>query len=192
MATVASPHQSAQGQDCPRCQQPLIDPLGLGWCKACGYCRSLGEGPPKPAAAAVAPGPRKPTVLEAAGTIRYLPPWLWVTALNVALVIGGVYLANRYFHPKPLPRALWATIQLGLGIALIFVGQFIALFRLAPEDPGLSFMHAVMPGGMYGPMFKQLPRTSIAVYLVCWGKALIVTSKVFIGGFEHWFTYMKH
>jgi len=28
---------------CPRCKQPLVDPQGLGWCKACGYCRSLAE-----------------------------------------------------------------------------------------------------------------------------------------------------
>lgn len=195
MATVASPHQdpSTQGQDagtCPRCQQPLIDPLGLGWCKACGYCRSLGEGPATPAPVAVATGPRKTTMFEAAGTIRYLPTWIWFTVLSVAIVVGSVYLANRFYHPRGLPRALWATIQLGAGIALIFVGQFTALFRLAPEDPSLSFMHAIMPGAMYGHMFKQLPRTSWSVYLVCWGKALMVTAKVFIGGFEHWFTYL--
>src|SRR5262245_55714947 len=28
---------------CPRCQGKLTDPRGLGWCQACGYCRSLEE-----------------------------------------------------------------------------------------------------------------------------------------------------
>jgi len=28
---------------CPRCGKPLTDAAGLGWCRACGYCRSLEE-----------------------------------------------------------------------------------------------------------------------------------------------------
>jgi hypothetical protein len=188
-STAVSPNSAAAGS-CPRCQQPLIDPTGLGWCKACGYCRSLGDEKPVAAPVAVA-GPHKPTMLEAAGTIRYLPTWIWFSALTVALLCAAVYFGNRYYHPKPFPRALWATIQLGAGIALIFLGQFTALFRLAPEDPSLSFMHAIMPVGMYGPMFKQLPSTSWSFYLVCWGKALIITATSFIGGFDHWFVYLK-
>jgi len=183
----ATPGADAAG--CPRCGQPLVDPTGLGWCKACGYCRSLGGevGTTTPAAA---PGPKKPGVREAGAAIGQVPTWLWVLAFSITVLVLGVYLTHRYIHPKPLPRALWSTIQVGAGIALIFIGQFAALIRLAPDDPNLSFMHALVPGQMYGLIWKHLPRTSVPAYLVCWGKVLIITATKFIGGFDHWFTYL--
>ena len=60
---------STAGAGCPRCGQALIDPSGLGWCKACGYCRSLGAeqkpaAPPAPAKAA-APKPVVPGLAPA-------------------------------------------------------------------------------------------------------------------------------
>ena len=32
---------SGETESCPQCAAKLIDPNGLGWCRACGYCRSL-------------------------------------------------------------------------------------------------------------------------------------------------------
>ena len=32
---------------CPRCGKTLVDPAGLGWCPACGYCKSLAQANPK-------------------------------------------------------------------------------------------------------------------------------------------------
>src|SRR2546426_426791 len=76
---AAEPHQPA-ADNCPHCRQPLIDPAGLGWCKACGYCRSL-ESEKIDKLLAAAPGPTRGAVL--AGIAGHLPVWIWVLLAGV-------------------------------------------------------------------------------------------------------------
>jgi hypothetical protein len=174
---------------CPRCQKPLIDPTGLGWCKGCGYCRSLAESEAK---AAKAPAPAAPaTTLTAAGSvICHTPSWLWVTLIGTALVAGATYALASWLTLSPLQRALLTSVQMAAGFALMFAGQFFGLLRIAPEESTLSFKDAVFPFRLYSLIFKRLPGTRHTVYLGAWGLAAIVSAAVFVGGLGHWFTYM--
>jgi hypothetical protein len=175
---------------CPRCKKPLIDPNGLGWCKACGYCRSLAEGE---AMAAQAPEmkPAASNSLAATGSaVGQTPAWFWVTLVGVLLVAGATFTCGRYLTFTPLQRALLASVQIGAGVAIMIVGQFIGLLRVAPEDATLSFKDALFPFRLYGLVFKRLPATRHTVYLGAWGIAAIVSAGIFIGGLQHWMTYL--
>jgi hypothetical protein len=110
--------------------------------------------------------------------------------LGIALVAGATYLLGRYLTLSPLERALLTTIQIGGGLLIMFIGQFIGLMRIAPEDPSLSFKDAIFPFRLYGLIFKRLPQTCLTVYGGSWGIAAIVSAAVFIGGLGHWFTYL--
>jgi hypothetical protein len=209
MATITpkSPDHSAGAgsgsSKCPRCQQLLVDPHGLGWCQECGYCRSLGpeQARKAPSAKQSKPTkqakPTKPTKQPKPGApalpakLLGVPVWCLVALLSMVAVAMSVYLAERRVELRPLSRALWATIQIGGGMALLFIGKFTALLQIAPEDPNLTFKDAILPGHIYGPMLKRLPATRWSLYLICWGMTLIVTANVCIGGLGHWFKFVK-
>jgi hypothetical protein len=188
MSQLTEPVPETTAVACPRCRKPLVDPKGLGWCKACGYCRSLAESEaqagPMPAAAA-------PQHLKATGSaIRQTPTWLWVTPMGMILVAGATFALASWLTLSPLQRALLTSVQIAAGFALMFAGQFIGLLRIAPDESTLSFKDAVFPFRLYGLIFKRLPSTRHTVYLGAWGVAAIVAATVFIGGLGHWFTYL--
>jgi hypothetical protein len=164
-----------------------VDPAGLGWCKACGYCRSL-EGK----AAPLAPSPAGPSssVVATGAAVGQLPGWSWITLVSVATLALGTWSVNRYVLLTPLARAQWTSIQIFLGLDLMGIAQLLGVLRLAPEDPTLRFVDAVMPFRLYGLIFKHLPATRWSLYLGCWGLTLIVGAVVFIGGLGHWFKYL--
>jgi hypothetical protein len=172
---------------CPRCQKPMVDPQGLGWCKACGYCRSLEDGPKMPAPAPAA----GPTHLTAtAGAVREIPGWFWVAAIGVVLIAVASFACGLFLTLKPLERALFTTAQVVAGLAVMFVGQFIALIRIAPEDSGLKFLDALLPFRLYGMVMKRLPAARLTIYLGAWGLTAIIAANVFIGGLDHWLNYL--
>jgi hypothetical protein len=187
MTQLAAPTPET-ATSCPRCQKPLIDPNGLGWCKACGYCRSLNE---SEATAAQEQAALAPTTLTATSSaIGQTPTWFWVTLAGVVLVTGATFACGHWLTFTPLQRALLTSVQIVAGFALMFVGQFIGLLRIAPEETTLSFKDALFPFHLYGLVFKRLPSTRHTLYLGAWGIALIVSAGVFIGGLGHWFTYL--
>src|SRR5258708_5443590 len=107
---------------CPRCKTPLADPGGLGWCLACGYCRTLAEDcarlPLDRPAVKAAPS-RSPLRT----TPRQSPLWAIVLFAGIALLAVGCYAASRHYPLTPLQRAAWAAIQILAGLALMFAGQ---------------------------------------------------------------------
>jgi hypothetical protein len=178
---------AAASNACPRCQKPIVDPRGLGWCQACGYCRSLEDGP-KVAAPAPAAGPTRISATTSA--IGETPSWFWVVAIGVILIAGATFAGGYFLKVSPLERALLTTGQIIVGLAVMFVGQFLALVRIAPEDSGLKFLDAILPFRLYGLVFKRLPAARHSLYLGAWGLTAILTANVFIGGLDHWLKYM--
>ncbi|MBI1832293.1 MAG: hypothetical protein HYR84_12690 [Planctomycetes bacterium] len=188
VSTTATPSPSTG--PCPRCQQPLIDPNGLGWCKACGYCRSLEESDqkhlPEPEAQATAPN----TLSATGSALGETPKWFWITLVGIGVVAGITFAIGQWLPLTPLQRALFTTIQIGAGLLMLFIGQFIALIMIASDETTLTFKDAVFPFHLYGLVFKRLPSTRITVFFAAWGIAAIVAAAVFIGGLGHWFTYI--
>jgi len=188
MSQVSGPVPETTAVACPRCRMPLFDPNGLGWCKACGYCRSIAE---IEAQTSQTPAPAAPTTLTATSSaIRQTGTWVWVTLMGMILVAGATFALANCLTFSPLQRALLTSVQIAAGFGLMFAGQFIGLLRIAPEESTLSFKDAVFPFRLYGLIFKRLPSTRHTVYLGAWGLAAIVSATVFIGGLGHWFTYV--
>src|SRR5687767_11248515 len=82
--------------ECPRCHKPLIDPAGLGWCKACGYCKSLEEEKHNQLLKE-SRGPSRGAVL--AGAAGNIPVWFWILLLGIAILAGAAVGADRLLPP---------------------------------------------------------------------------------------------
>lgn len=182
MPTAPAP---ATTTPCPKCTQPLTDAAGLGWCPACGYCRTLAESPSQESLKLPDPEPIRPAEEYT------IPNWVWPLALGIALAIGVSVWANKKVLETPFQRALWASLQIAGGILILFVGQFITLMRLAPEDEKLGFKDVILPFRLYGLAFKRLPKFSLSVWCLGWGLAVILCGFFLIGGLDHWLTYVK-
>lgn len=179
---------------CPRCGKPLTDAAGLGWCAACGYCRSLEEtagqvkvenaeikaAPPAPVAAAV---PTSPAAERLA--------WLFPLLLGIGVIGWISFSAGRRLPPDSFPRALWTSVEIAAGVLVLLVGQFIALIRLAPSDEKLSFKDVLMPFRLYGHIFPRARSMPLPVWTLGWGLSAIASALLFVGGLNHWFTYLK-
>jgi hypothetical protein len=178
---------------CPRCKKPLTDPAGMGWCQACGYCKSLEEDKAKvklPEAKPVAPPAKPSNAAEAARIVTTVPRWFWPLLLGVVGFSAVSFLPARHLAPNSLQRALWTTIQMLSGLFLVFLAQFIALVRIAPEDEKLSFKDMFMPTRLWALVFKRLPAQKFSLWLASWGLAISISGCVVIGGLEHWMTYL--
>ncbi len=188
MPPLVSPPPAA-GAGCPRCGQALIDPSGLGWCKACGYCRSLGE-EHKPTPTPAKPAAATPAKAPVAAPSR-APLWAILTLAGVVILAAGTFAVNRYVPLKPLLRAQWTTFQILAGLAIMFVGQFLGLMRLAPEEPTLTFKDAIIPFHLLGTAIKHPQRARWAMFIISCGLTMILAALIFIGGLGHWFTYVQ-
>lgn len=185
-ATATKPTTAA----CPRCQKPMIDPQGLGWCKACGYCRSLEESQANPELTAMAAPAPLNHLTATSSAVGDIPSWFWVTLIGVILIVGATWAGGHYLKLTPLDRALLASAQIIIGMTLQFIGQIIGLIRIAPEVGTLGFKDALFPVRLYAEAFKRLPRNRHTIYLGAWGLAAIIAANVFIGGLDHWTTYL--
>jgi hypothetical protein len=181
---AAATDAAVEATPCPRCQQPLADPHGLGWCQACGYCRSLEEAP-VPEAAVEAGEANGALPLQA-----LLPRWAAALLIGVIVVALGSWLISHHVALKPLTRAVWATVQIVVGVLMMASAQSYALFRIAPEEATLHAVDAVVPFRLYGMIFKRLPQLGSALCIAGWGLALTLSALLLVGGLGHWLTYL--
>jgi hypothetical protein len=178
---------------CPRCEKPLVDPGGLGWCKGCGFCALQAESTLAAAKATGAPRPRtQPGLGKTGKSLGNTPIWVWVTAIGMAGIFIATIAGERSVRLTDLQRAIFTSVQIGAGVALMLLGQFIGLIRVAPDDSALSFKDMFVPFRLYSQIFQHLPRTQLSVYLCAWGLTAIFTAFIFVGGLNHWFTYLRN
>ena len=184
--------ESAAGETCPKCQKPLTDPKGLGWCPACGYCRSLEEmreqaPPPAPVQAQTK---KSGDFIEFCGHVARMPRWFWILLAGMALFAIFSFVVGKYLRMTPLERALLSTIEIAFGLALIFGAQFWSLVRLAPEDERLSTKDALLPAKLWAMAFQRMPAFQVPVWLAGWGVTIILSAIFLVGGLTHWMTYL--
>lgn len=175
--------------NCPRCQKPLTDAGGLGWCQACGYCRSLAEDRArlpldKPVTKAI------PTGAPPRTASRQSPLWAIVLFVGIALLALGCYAASRHYPLTPLQRAAWTSIQILVGLALMFGGQCYALLTIAPGDAALHFTDAIVPFRLYALVIRGLPKTCLALWISSWGLTLVLSALICVGGLGHLTNYL--
>ena len=100
-------------------------------------------------------------------------------------LVPGLQLPKDSFD-----RALWTTCQIGAGLALMFVAQFVAVIIIAPDDDKISFKDVLLPFRLWSLVCKRLPKTYLSVWLASWGLTLIVSALIFVGGLPYWMNYL--
>lgn len=176
---------------CPRCQGKLIDPQGMGWCRACGYCKSIEDD--KGLAAVQKPAARQPSALGVVDfffLLTKIPDWVYLMILGSGGVFAASLMPGRLLAVGLLERAVWSTTQIGVGLALIFVAQLMLLFALAPLDEKLSFKDAVLPFRLWGLAFQRGGRFKVPFWLATWGVSAIVAAVFVVGGLDYWERYL--
>jgi len=186
------PPASVTAPACPRCSGRLTDPGGLGWCQACGYCHSLEEEKARvPSSVPAAAGPSSPLgSLEMVEVVRTLPRWVWLMLGGVLAIVGATFIPGLQLPRTGLLRAAWCTVQLVVGLVLVFAAQIWALLQLAHQDEKLGNRDAFMPVRLWVLTFRHLPHTWRQVCLAAWGVALFVAALLIVGGLGHWWTYL--
>jgi hypothetical protein len=182
-----------RGTPCPRCAKPLTDAAGLGWCPACGYCRSLEESQVSvPETMHQAPEQKTSMggLVELGQAVGGLPRWVWIMLLGVVGFAAISMLPARQLAPNSFERALWSVCQIGIGVSMILVAQFVAVIRLAPDDAKLSFKDVILPFRLWSLVAKRLPQTCVCAWLGAWGLTLVVSAVIFIGGLPYWMNYL--
>jgi hypothetical protein len=192
--TSAPPAESApEVVPCPRCGGKLTNPEGLGWCPSCGYCRSLEQDANK-AALATPTTARKPSalgVVEFGEMLAKVPRWFWGTLGGIAVVVVISLAADFTLAEESLPRALWSSIQLFLGLIGILAAQIWAFILIAPESEHLSAKDLILSARLWSLTFRRLPETQKKVWLGAWSFAAVLSSVFLVGGFSYWYQFYK-
>jgi hypothetical protein len=177
---------------CPRCGGKLINPESLGWCPKCRYCRSLEEDAPKVALVKTPLAKTSPLgIVEFCNLIAKLPRWVWVLAGGVCVIVL-VSLASQFILPTEcLGRALWSTIQLGLGLLGLIAAQVWALIYLAPEDDRLGGKDIVFATRLWALTCKRLPEMARQVWVGAWSASAILAAVLLVGGLSYWTRFYK-
>jgi hypothetical protein len=183
----------AEAESCPKCQAKLIDPSGLGWCRACGYCKSLEEDKNKVPAETTQPAAPQPSALgfrEFAQMLAKLPHWVRALLAGAAVIVAINLIPACLLAADTLPRAVVATTEIVIGLLVIFVAQTWALCVLAPDDDKLHFKDAIIPGRLWGVALRKLPGTRGQVWLAGWGLTCILSAVFVVGSLTHWLNYL--
>jgi hypothetical protein len=184
----------ADGAICPRCGAgKLVDPDSLGWCSRCGYCRSL-EAESKKVLEASKPAGKASSALgaaEFANIVQRLPKWSWILGGGTLVIVLLSLAANSAMSDESLPRALWSTAQLLLGLLSILAAQLWCLFILAPEDDKLGSKDILFATRLWTLTFRRLPQMCRQVWLGGWGASAALSAVFIVGGFSYWYQFYK-
>ena len=170
---------------CPRCGGHLLEPTGITWCPACGYCPILEKPTPRSNPA----GPRTPSklgVTEFFKVVGNTPEWLGRSLVGVFAAVTVSLVAHLLLIETAHDRALWGLWQLLVGLALV-AGAHVLAFRQVT----LNEIRACSRGngaltGLWRATLDRLPETRWPVNLLSWGASLILCSVVIIGGLGWW------
>jgi hypothetical protein len=178
---------------CPRCGGRLSNPEGLGWCPACGYCRSLQENPDQAAVGApkAAHRPSPLGIVEFIEVVSKLPVWLWVLLGGTTIIVVISVAASCVLPEDSLGRALWSSIQLGVGFLGLFAAQVWAFLLIAPESEHLSAKDLIVSPRLWSMTCRRLPASQRQVWLGGWSVATMLSALFLVGGLSYWYQFYK-
>jgi hypothetical protein len=179
-------------ETCPRCGGKLINPEGLGWCSKCGYCKSLEEGAAKVELAPQAT--RQPSPLgarEFVELLQRLPRWFWVLVGGAAVIALVSFAGNLVLPRSSLPRALFSTLELVIGLLTLLAAQVWALVLIAPDDDNLGPKDVIISVRLWNLTCARLPEMCKQVWLGSWSGAAILSAVFIVGGFDYWYQFYK-
>ena len=207
-ATPPPPTRSGvpDNSTCPRCGGRLINPESLGLCQGCGYLRTLEEkvdtaeisgvvtipaASPLSKPETIIPAPKsKLNLADLWHVAKCSPSWLWGLLTGVAVISVGSLVADRFLPDDSFPRALWATLQVVLGVVVAIGTQFYAVLRVSANDPNVGGQHIfIFSGRLWTLVFRQLPATRWLIWLEAWSINAAAFAVLGIGGFGYWWQF---
>jgi hypothetical protein len=181
------PQALARTLTCPHCGHQLLNLASLGVCQNCGYCQALEE-----ARSAVITNQSVEFRLFSMRNLLYmwdrlvfLHEWLVLLFAGMTSAVFLSFMANRLLAAESAQRALWTTLQIGLGVVGMVAAQVWAyriiksLYRdgekLSPFSPQI-----------WRGIAHQLPKTGGPTYLLTWCFTLTLSAAFMIGGLGYW------
>lgn len=172
---------------CPRCKQPLLNMASLGVCQNCGYCHALEE-----ARSAVITDQSiqfrlfsKRNLLYMWDRLVHLHEWLVLLFAGVTATLFLSFMANRMLAPESAQRALWTTLQIGLGVAGMLAAHIWACQMVSALYSDAAKISPLSPRIWVG-IARKLPKSGGPTYLATWCFTLTLTAVLMIGGLEYW------
>ncbi len=175
---------------CPKCGGKLINPDSLGWCMACGYCRSTAEesGGPLP----VAPKPVRKRQHSGLGAIEFfqvltwLPRWFWLLVFGVVVVVHGAIFLSMQLPAEGRERAVWSVTLIVAAFTTLMVAQLWAVFLIGSQDERLGARDVLIPFRLWGSTIRRLPASCYPVCLGVWAVTLLICACTVVGGLSYW------
>ncbi len=177
---------------CPRCGGKLLNPESLGWCSACGYCGSLeAEGAKAVLESATVRRSSRLGAVEFCQLLQKLPKWAWVLMGGTATVVLVSILAALLLAKNSFPRAVWSSIQLGVGWLTLLLAQWWVLLQLAPQDDSLGPRDFFVPIRLWRLAVRRMPETCKPVSVGAWSASAMLCAVLVVGGLDYWYQYYK-
>jgi hypothetical protein len=123
--------------------------------------------------------------------VAKLPKWIWVLLGGIGVIAATSLTAHLLLARECFPRALWSTIELGLGLIVLIVAQAWALTVIAPDDDKLGPKDVFFSTRLWLLTFRRLPETRRQVWMGGWATAAIACAVFLVGGFSYWYQYYK-
>src|SRR5262245_25767149 len=145
---------------CPKCRGPLWVVVGSRWCSNCGY-RQITNDDPTPGGATVSASREvsRPKGGEWSEIRRLIPGWGWALLGGMA-GIGLVSLAaGLLLPPDSLPRAIWTSAQVLVGLVSLLLAQVSVCGLLGLQREGIGLQDLIFPDKIWRMAFRRLPET---------------------------------
>jgi hypothetical protein len=182
-----APQGGIPARTCPNCRKPLWVVVGSRWCSNCGY-REVTNEAPEPVPGAVAPGRKgsRPRRGEWSEIQSLIPRWGWALLGGMAVVGLASVAAGLKLPPNSLPRAVWTTVQVGVGVISLLLAQVSVCGLLGLQREGIGLLDLLFPDKIWRMAFRRLPETRWQVCWGAWSLALVGFALLFINGLTYW------
>jgi len=172
---------------CPHCGHQLLNLASLGVCQNCGYCQALEE-----ARSAVITNQSIQfrlfsvrNLLYMWDRLVYLHEWLVLLFAGMTAAVFLSFMANRLLAAESAQRALWTTLQIGLGVVGMVAAQVWAYWIIKSLYRDGEKLSPLSPQIWRG-IAHQLPKTGGPTYLLTWCFTLTLSAAFMIGGLGYW------
>jgi hypothetical protein len=184
---AAVPQTLTKQQSCPRCHHPLLNLASLGVCQNCGYCHALEE-----ARSAVITNQSIQFRLFSVRNLLYLwerlvylHEWLVLLFAGMTAALFLSFMANRLLVAESAQRALWTTLQIGIGFAGMAAAHVWAWRMVKTLYRDGAKLSPLSPHIWVG-IARQLPKSGGPTYLGTWCLTLTLAAACMIGGLGYW------
>jgi hypothetical protein len=115
-----------------------------------------------------------------------IPRWGWALLGGLAVVGLASVGADLLLPSNSLPRAVWSSAQILVGVISLLLAQVSVCGLLGLQREGIGLQDLIFPDKIWRMAFRRLPETRWQVCWGAWSLALVGFALVFINGLTYW------